>query len=80
MELARGQANEAQWCELGSTGHTPCSSVSAGKHLGWVQSAVPRMSWHPAVLVLTGVVLIFFLVAGTVLCFGFRVRAMLIIH
>ena len=32
------------------------------------------------VLVLAGIELIFFLVAGTVLCFGFSVRMMLITH
>ena len=32
------------------------------------------------VLVLAGIELIFFLVAGTVLCFGFRMRTMLITH
>ena len=37
-----------------------------------------QYQWFPAVLVLSGTELIFFLVAGTVLCFGFSVRMMLI--
>ena len=34
----------------------------------------------PVVLISAGIELIFFLVAGTVLCFGFRMRIMLITH
>ena len=50
-------------------------------------SALGRMQWgsqgegpFQGVLVLAGIELIFFLVADTVLCFGFSVRIMLIIR
>jgi len=35
---------------------------------------------YTCVLVLAGIELIFFVVAGIVLCFGFRMRIMLITH
>ena len=40
----------------------------------------PLMLLVQCVLVSAGIELIFFLVAGTVLCFGFSVRIMLITH
>ena len=48
-----------------------------------LQSALEMLEFakgaiFPVVLVLAGIELIFFLVAGTVLCFGFSVRMMLI--
>lgn len=36
--------------------------------------------YHECVLILAEIELFFFLVVGTVLCFGFRIRIMLIIH
>ena len=38
------------------------------------------VAWSTVVLVLAEIELIFFLAAGAVLCFGFRIRIMLITH
>jgi len=41
---------------------------------------ISKILQFPGVLVLAGIELIFFLVAGIVLCFGFRKRIMLITY
>ena len=56
--------------------HQGYSEKSENKKLFWSKSG----KFQSVVLVSAGIELIFFLVAGTVLCFGLSVRMMLITH
>ena len=61
-----------------------CESINISLCIVWLytvlQTAFAKSLFIACVLVSAGIELIFFLVAGIVLCFGFSMRIMLIAH